>query len=463
MQLPELFTKRMEELLDEEEFKALLHSYTMPRYKGIRTNTLKCSPETMTGLVPFETQRVPWCPTGYYIDEDIRPGKNPAYYAGLYYVQEPTAMTSAEALDPAPGDWVLDLCAAPGGKTTQLACKLGGEGLLVANELVANRSTILASNVERMGIANAIILNEFPEHLVDTFYQSFDKILVDAPCSGEGMFRKEPAALSEWSPERVERCGQRQLKILETVDKLLKPGGVLVYSTCTFAPAENEEVVATFMEHYPYVTEAIDLEGLVDHGRPQWTKNGELAVAHTLRVMPYHVRGEGHFVARLRKAMPQELTEEARPKKSKGRTKLKGASSKDLVDYLSFSKDYLVDISYDNLHRMGDRLYALPPGLSPERLKGLRTLRPGLHLGDFKKNRFEPSHTLAMALKPQNFAQTYCVRDDDEAYAYLKGEPLKSAQNVGWTLVCSFLAAMMVSAASSPIFLQILSTPSLKR
>ncbi|MGL6294119.1 hypothetical protein [Eubacterium aggregans] len=210
-------------------------------------------------------------------------------------------MTPAEALCPEPGDWVLDLCAAPWGKTTQLACKLSGEGLLVANEIVVGRAGILASNAERMGITNLMILNEFPERLVENFYEAFDKILVDAPCSGEGMFRKEPEALSVWSAERVEHCARRQEKILESVDKLLKPGGVLVYSTCTFAHEENECIVERLLATGNYQTEPLAMEGLSDRGRPDWTEKGTAEVMDTLRIMPYHVKGEGHYVARLRK------------------------------------------------------------------------------------------------------------------------------------------------------------------
>ena len=203
MQIPEAFKEKMRGLLNDEDYEKLMSSYDGTVNKGIRTNTLKCTPEEMARKTPFELEPVDWCPTGYYIDSDIRPGKNPAYYAGLYYVQEPTAMTSAEALAPEPGDWVLDLCAAPGGKSTQLACMLGGQGLLVANELVNNRAEILASNVERMGVPNALLFNEFPERLAARFRERFDKILVDAPCSGEGMFRKDNGAAEEWNPERV--------------------------------------------------------------------------------------------------------------------------------------------------------------------------------------------------------------------------------------------------------------------
>ncbi len=439
LELPGAFRERMAALMDPDTYQTLMDSYSQPRFKGIRTNTLKCSNDEMCAKIPFEAEKVPWCPTGYYIDPEVRPGKNPAYYVGLYYVQEPTAMIPAEALSPEPGDWVLDLCAAPGGKTTQLACKLMGKGLLVANELVKNRAAVLASNMERMGIANSLILNEFPERLDAGFHEAFDKILVDAPCSGEGMFRKEPAALSEWSVERVCQCAARQKKILETVDGLLKPGGVLVYSTCTFAPEENEQVVEALLATGRYTTEPIILPGLSGHGHPQWTDSGDERIGDTLRVMPGRVKGEGHFVARLRKTA--SLEEGGGGRRGKGKNKapssgLTRANRKELAVYKEFADPYLRNVDFGEIATVGDRLYALPAGLEPWRLSGLHVLRCGVYLGELKKNRFEPSHTLAMALKPENFSQVRCTADDGEAYAYLKGEPLPAEAQKGWTLVC---------------------------
>ena len=434
MEIPQAFKEKMRGLLSPEEYEKLMASYDAPVNKGIRCNTLKCTPETMRAQTPFDTEPVDWCPTGYYIDSDIRPGKNPAYYAGLYYVQEPTAMTSAEALAPEPGDWVLDLCAAPGGKTTQLACKLAGQGLLVANELVANRAEILVSNVERMGVKNALVLSEFPERLTARFYEAFDKILVDAPCSGEGMFRKDNGAAEEWNPERVIRCAERQSKILETVDKLLKPGGIMVYSTCTFSPEENEQVIEHFLESGRYALETIHLKGLNDYGRPEWAPKRTPELAKTLHVMPFHVRGEGHYIARLKKLEACPQGEQALPR-LKSKSALKRAGKKELADYEAFARACL-RVDFDNLHRAGDQLYSLPAGLEARDIEGLKALRPGLHLGTFKKNRFEPSHTLAMALKPEEFANVYTVRDEDEAYTYLKGEPLSGVEMTGWTLVC---------------------------
>ncbi|MDO4288946.1 MAG: RsmF rRNA methyltransferase first C-terminal domain-containing protein [Eubacterium sp.] len=433
MEIPQAFKDKMQGLLGPEEYHKLMASYEAPVNKGIRCNTLKCDTDTMRAQTPFETEPVDWCPTGFYIDSEVRPGKNPAYYAGLYYVQEPTAMTSAEALSPEPGDWVLDLCAAPGGKTTQLACKLEGEGLLVANELVSSRAEILVSNLERMGVKNAVILNEFPERLTAKFYEAFDKILVDAPCSGEGMFRKDNGAVEEWTPERVFRCAERQMKILETVDRLLKPGGVMVYSTCTFSPEENEQVIEAFLENGRYAIEPIELAGLDDYGRPEWAPGKTPELAKTLHVMPFHVRGEGHYIARLKKL--EACPEDTDLPRLKEKGILKRAGKKDLADYEAFAREYL-KVTFDNLHRVGDQLYSLPEGTVARDIDGLKVLRPGLHLGTFKKNRFEPSHTLAMALKPEEFANVYRVSDVDQANTYLKGEPLTGVELKGWTLVC---------------------------
>lgn len=433
MEISEAFKDKMKALLSQEEYNQLMASYDKPVNKGIRTNTLKCSTDEMKTQIPFDVEPVDWCPTGYAIDLEIRPGKNPTYYAGLYYVQEPTAMASAEALDPKPGDWVLDLCAAPGGKSTQLACKLQGQGLLVANELINNRADILTSNIERMGITNALLLNEFPERLTARFYERFDKILVDAPCSGEGMFRKDKGTAEEWTPERVRRCAERQIKILESVDKLLKPDGVVVYSTCTFSPEENEQVIEDFLGNNRYELVEINLKGLDDRGRPEWAKQGTAELTKTLHVMPFHVKGEGHFIAKLKKTAPCPQGEEEL--KLRGQSKLKAPAKGDLADYEAFGAACL-NRSFENLYLFNDRLYSLPKGLAPSDLDGLKVLRPGIHLGTFKKNRFEPSHTLAMVLKPEDYKTIYQVKNDDEAYTYLKGEPITGTSLKGWVLVC---------------------------
>jgi len=436
MNLPEAFKEKMKSLMGES-YEGLLDSYDQPESKGIRTNTLKLTPEDLARKLPFETQSVDWCSDGFYIDHEVRPGKNPYYYAGLYYVQEPTAMAAVEVLAPEPGEWVLDLCAAPGGKSTQIGAKLKGQGILVSNELVNSRAGILSTSIERMGMTNVIVTNEFPERLVDSFYQSFDKILVDAPCSGEGMFRKDPGALSDWSLERVSRCVGKQEKILESAHRLLKPGGVLVYSTCTFSPEENEQIIEAFMNQYPYKLESIELPGIKDHGRVAWTLNNEKAIEKTLRIMPMNVKGEGHFIAKLIKT--EASSDSKNVKQGYSKSRLKKASRTELIDYVDFAKNYLAESFYkefeDRLYLLGEHLYAIPKGIDLETIANLKLLRTGLHLGTFKKNRFEPSYALGMALKLSEAKNVCDLKEESEAYQYLKGEALNINAKKGWILV----------------------------
>lgn len=436
MELPEAFKEKMKGLMGTA-YKSLLDSYDQPESKGIRTNTLKLKPEELVEVLPFSTRDVNWCEAGFYIDHEVRPGKNPYYYAGLYYVQEPTAMATVEVLDPQPGEWVLDLCAAPGGKSTQIGAKLQGQGILVSNELVNSRAGILSSNIERMGIVNAIVTNEFPERLVDSFHESFDKIVVDAPCSGEGMFRKDPGALADWSLERVDRCVGKQEKILESAHRLLKPGGVLVYSTCTFSPEENEQMIEAFMQKYPYTLEDIKLSGITDHGRVEWTRNDQVAIEKTLRIMPMNVKGEGHFIAKLTKS--ETATELSTAKPGYPKSRLKKASQTELIDYKNFADNNLQPDFYkkfeNRLYLLGEHLYALPEGIDLEKIANLKLLRTGLHLGTFKKNRFEPSYALAMTLALSEAKNVCDLKDEEQVYQYLKGEALNIVTQKGWILI----------------------------
>jgi NOL1/NOP2/sun family putative RNA methylase len=436
MDLPQDFKDKMKSLL-KDGYVELIDSYEKPVSKGIRTNTLKLSAFDLKRALPFEIEKVNWCQEGFYIDPEIRPGKNPYYYCGLYYVQEPTAMAAVEALDPKPGDWVLDLCAAPGGKTTQIAGKLKGKGVLVANELVNTRAGILSSNIERMGIKNAIVTNEFPERLVDSFYEGFDKILVDAPCSGEGMFRKDPGALSDWSLERVERCVGKQQKILESAHRLLKPGGILVYSTCTFSPEENEQMIEWFLKKNEYDLDEIVLDELQDHGKIEWTKDGHLGMEKTLRIMPMHVKGEGHFIAKLIKK--KSCIEKNVREKGYIKSRLKKTTKTDLIDYYRFEKEFFQNEIFkeqrESLYLLGNYLYALPEGLELNQIGNLKILRPGLHIGEFKKNRFEPSYALAMSLQLSDVKNKCDLKEDNQAYRFLKGETLNIETKKGWVLV----------------------------
>lgn len=435
-ELPQEFLEKMKSLLSEEEYQEFIESYKQKPHKGIRANTLKISKEELKERLPeeFEASDIPWTETGLYIDPETRPGKKPDYYTGLYYPQEPSAMSSAEALDVEEGDMILDLCAAPGGKSTQLAAKLGENGTLVFNEIMKGRVNTLASNVERMGVGNAIILNESPDRLVKNFAQAFDKILVDAPCSGEGMFRKDEDVIDEWSVERPSLSSKKQLKILETADKLLKPGGEIVYSTCTFSPLENEQVIEEFVSSGDYEILPLKLNGINTTGIVEQTKDNFEDIDKTLRIWPHHNEGEGHFVAKLKKVDKGEFYKRRRNRN--GQPLMKRAKKKDMMDYLAFKEEYMPNLEDNNLFIYKNKIYRLPEDILPSDLVGLRVHTPGLLLGELKKNRFEPAHSLAMYLNKEDFKNTYEL-DEDELWSYLKGEELtpKSELEPGWVLL----------------------------
>lgn len=417
----------MQKLLGED-YPAFLQSYDKERAQALRVNTGKIAVEEFERLSPFSLRTVPWVPEGFYYGGEDRPGKHAYHEAGLYYMQEPSAMAVAVLAEACPGERVLDLCAAPGGKTTQLAAAMRGQGLLVSNEIHPARAKILAQNVERMGIPHAVVTNEKPADLTDRFYEFFDRIVVDAPCSGEGMFRKEEQALIQWSPENVKMCAERQQEILEAAAPMLRPGGVLVYSTCTFAPEENEGTISIFLKEHPEfsVKQAAAYEGFAK-GRPEWAgENASTETAETFRLWPHCLEGEGHYAAVLQKA---GMTEEGRepyaklPPVDKAAWKL----------YEEFAKENLKEKPEGIPIMFGDQLYLLPEAVN---LKGLKVLRPGLHLGTVKKNRFEPSHALALALRKEEVCRTCNLEAaGPEAAAYLRGEALNTEGEKGWTLV----------------------------
>lgn len=404
MELPVKFLERMKHMLGEE-YEEFLASYEKERVYGLRINTLKMQPEEALEKLPFHLEPVSWCDTGFYYREEERPGKSPYHEAGLYYIQEPSAMITAELAQIEPGETVLDLCAAPGGKTTQLACKLQGQGILVSNEINPARAAILSQNVERMGIRNAIVTNESPKRLSEHFLSFFDKIIVDAPCSGEGMFKKEPLAVEEWSEENVENCAKRQAEILACAARMLKPGGRIIYSTCTFAKQENEDTIENFVK-----------------------ENEEFNIISMHRIWPHKEKGEGHFAAVLEK----EGSCERRPNTVPGK-KIEQAL---LKQYEEFAKETLQLPIENEFLMFGDHLYALPAGAPA--LDKLKVLRPGLHLGSFKKKRFEPSHALAHALKPEECKHVLNLKyEQPEVLSYLRGETIqKEGEEKGWYLIC---------------------------
>ncbi len=438
--LPAAFLAKMQELLGEE-YEAFLKSYEEPRTQGLRLNPLKRA-DARTLCAGFGLRKIPWAREGYYYDASARPGSHPYHDAGLYYIQEPSAMMVAELLDPRPGERVLDLCAAPGGKTTQIAGRMAGEGLLVSNEINPSRARILSQNVERFGAANVFVTNEDPLRLSRHFPAFFDRILVDAPCSGEGMFRKDETAIREWSPENVRICAARQREILENALCMLKAGGRLVYSTCTFSPEENEKNIKYLLDsHEELSVEEAELREGMEPGRPEWSGGECGEIGKTVRIWPHRTEGEGHYAAVLRKGgIPEEKREKQRNEKI----------GEDIYWlWIRFCGETLSEplpelFGDDARRRMilyGQQLYLLPEGIAD--ISGIKTLRPGLHLGTVKDGLFKPSHALAMYLHPHQVMRSFNMEADGEAIRqYLRGEAVSAdgsgdgCQDAGWTLMC---------------------------
>ena len=434
MNLPIEFEKKMKAFLGDE-WDDFLYSYDNNRFQALRFNTLKVqSPEERMRILKTlkisSDKKVSWANEAYYFDENVRPGKHPYHEMGLYYIQEPSAMSAAALLAPKPGMRVLDLCAAPGGKSTQLATYLGDSGLLVSNEINTQRSRILSQNIERMGIKNAIVTNEDSFVLASHFPGFFNAIQVDAPCSGEGMFRKLPEAIEQWSMENVAICAARQKEILDNAAVMLKPGGVIVYSTCTFSKEENEDVIEYFLERYP-----------------------DFTLEEMERFWPHKVDGEGHFVAKLvrRGCVDTDLKADRKTQKNKNsrnrKNETKPALTKENMKLLSefldetISEDMAAWIKNSRLVMFGEQLYRLPD--MEVDIKGLKVQRAGLHIGEFKKQRFEPSHSLALALKLSEAKNVVKLTwDDPQTTGFFNGQSvmLSDEQTAeckkGWALVC---------------------------
>jgi len=414
--IPEKFLNRMKETLGDE-YDDFYKSFDKPRFHALRINTLKATSDELSEVVLSTIsedgkplRKVNWNKNGYYYSEDKTPGKHPYHAAGAYYIQEPSAMLPGEMIDAKPGEIILDLCAAPGGKSTQIAAHMKGEGILVSNEINSARAKILSENIERMGIKNAIVLNETPANLSERFGGCFDKIMVDAPCSGEGMFRKADIACEEWSEENVSMCAVRQRQILECADVMLKEGGIICYSTCTFAKEENEDNILAFIKDHP-----------------------EYKLLEERRIWPHKDDGEGHFCAVIKKGNENI---------SVGQTFWKTQKSCDkklITDFINFDKEYIIKDSFDTeggiYVKFGDNLYLAPNDTFD--LTGLKVLRAGLWLGTLKKERFEPSHSLALALKTCDFKNTANFdADSNEVKEYLKGNVIDYDEKNGWILVC---------------------------
>lgn len=441
----------MQDML-EEAYPAFVQSYEAAKYQALRVNPLKADREEFLSKAPFDLRPVAWEAAGFYYESENQPGKHPWHEAGVYYIQEPSAMAPVAYLDVKPGERILDLCAAPGGKSTQIAAGLRREGLLVCNEIHPQRAKILSENVERMGIPNALVTNETPKKLSETFVEFFDKILVDAPCSGEGMFRKNEEACDEWSLENVQLCADRQDEILDCAAGMLRPGGRLVYSTCTFAPAENEGSISRFITRHPefHIVEVPLYEGM-SRGEAKWADEPVSGIEHTIRLWPHLLQGEGHYLAVLEKdgEVPEgyqgfcknglqrgiTLTEGANKKdKSKGKPGKGTSNQSDLEDYKQFVKDALQAPLEGELLLFGEQLYLIPEGMPS--IQGLKVMRPGLHLGTLKKNRFEPSHALALSLTADEVKHSLDLTSaDSQAKAYLNGMTLNHEGEKGWYLI----------------------------
>ena len=425
-----------------DEYQAFLDSYRDEKTSAIRVNTLKLPIESFKDLglfnIDFERDKISWAEEGYYLSGDVNPGKNPLHDAGAYYIQEPSAMSVVGQTPISEGDRVLDLCAAPGGKSTYILSRLNHKGLLVSNEINPSRIRALGENLERFGAVNSIITNSDSSNLLTFFKGFFDKIFIDAPCSGQGMFRKDDFAIEDWSQDKVDECVAIQRQLIRDAYQMLRAGGMIIYSTCTFTRQENEAIIEDFLGDYPDAN-LLDMD----------------------RIWPHRDRGEGHFCARITKKVDKQGDQEAQDsdllafdkdshrdssresaKKSKKKQKSKAKSNRKNQEYLGlyedFATDYLIDgglrkLLEPSLAVKEERLHYQPLDYD---LRGLKVLRSGLFIGEFKKNRFEPAHSLAMALKPSDVKNTIdFTNDSNEIRAYLRGESIETGQSRGWVLV----------------------------
>lgn len=400
--LPQKFLEDMKEIL-KDEYEDFIKSYEESKTTGLRVNTLKISKEELLNLNLFNLTQIPWANEGFYYDETVdRPGKNPLHEAGAYYLQEPSAMSVVPKVDVQEGDKVLDMCAAPGGKSTYILSKLNDTGLLVSNEINPIRIKALGENLERFGAKNCIITNTDSNNLRKVFTGYFDKVVIDAPCSGQGMFRKDEVAIKDWSYAKVLECQSIQREIIRDGYEMLKNGGILVYSTCTFAKEENETIINEFIE-----------------------ENENAKLIEMDRVWPHKVKGEGHFVAKIQKLEDEDCaTKELKTKRL----------DKEIKDYKDFEKKFLNVNIGNKFDLRGENLYLIPEE-SPD-TKKLKVLRYGLHLGVLKKNRFEPSHALSHYLKLEDVKNVEEFKvDDNQILDYLRGNTINTGKSRGWVLV----------------------------
>lgn len=424
----------MKELL-QEEYSEYEQSFDEKPYAGVRVNHLKLTTEQFEKNSPFSIEPIPWTENGFYYKETHQPAKHPYYYAGLYYIQEPSAMTPAAILPIEEGDKVLDMCAAPGGKSTELAAKLKDSGVLIANDISNSRAKALLKNIELSGVKNAIVMSENPKKLVNYFEGYFDKILIDAPCSGEGMFRKEPAMVKNWEQYGVEYYSKIQKEIILYGAKMLKKGGYMVYSTCTFSAEENEQTIVHLLKECPeFSVESVSCYEGFSKGRGEWIPTDETKqwdrieeLQNCIRLWPHKIKGEGHFAALLKKNDGKTGNQE-----TYAYSKFK--MPEQLQEFL---KNIRIEFDGERFEQREDNIYYLPEGLV--NMKGIRILRSGLLMGTVKKNRFEPSQALASALKMGEYKNVIPLAvSDTNVIKYLKGETVEvnAVQQDGWNLVC---------------------------
>ena len=425
MELPEQFKQEMKRILGEE-YQQYLSSFEEPANHGLRVNTLRWTREECREKLPCRTEPIPWIPNGLFYEEDVRLSKDPYYYGGLYYLQEPSAMLPASVLPVKPGDMVLDLCGAPGGKSTELGVRLKGKGMLVSNDISNSRAKALLKNLELFAIVNSCVTSEPPEKLAAAFPEFFDSILVDAPCSGEGMFRKNPDMRKDWIEKGPEYYNRIQKEIVGEAVKMLKKGGYLLYSTCTFSRKEDEEVIQWILLSFSEM-ELVPLELF------EGASDG-IELAGCMRLFPHKIRGEGHFLALLRKCGRADRKDGEIHRKTDW-----GDGGEKAENFWDFLKKTNLEWDKARIIEKQGMIYYLPEGFIPG--KRLRYLRTGLYMGELKKGRFEPSQAMAMVLNEKNYANSISFdREDERVIRYLKGETiaLKEGEEPakGWCLVC---------------------------
>jgi 16S rRNA C967 or C1407 C5-methylase (RsmB/RsmF family)/NOL1/NOP2/fmu family ribosome biogenesis protein len=427
--LPAAYVERMTSLLGAEA-EAFFFSYDRPARPGLRVNPLKITSEEFHQRSPWPLESIPWCEEGFYLPEGAPAGKHPWHAAGVYYLQEPSAMAPVETMTFGESHWVADVCAAPGGKSTQILGQLDALSMLVSNEVVASRVKGLGENLERWGTELAVITNQEVSRIATLQGGQFDRVLVDAPCSGEGLFRRTPEARAEWSPAHVEGSARRQRGLLEAAARLVRPNGDLIYSTCTFAPEENEQIIAAFLDAHPdWSLVPIDPERIpgATGGRSDWAETTR-DLSGMARLWPHRVEGDGHTIAHLRRPDgPDDEPEglgfiDAKPPAK--------AAEQEFQDFLQAVTPGYRPLGYHA--QQGDGLYVLPP--AADLLGSLPMVRKGLWVGTFAPGRFTPSHAFALALRPEECALVEKL-DFEEAARYLSGETLTKLGKPGWVLI----------------------------